>query len=162
MALDTLMNPQQVLNLMYNRLRNAYSLVSNAHAGDVETDEKILKEIDAISALSENLDTSFIRRVANDASLDAKSHASLHKLHELMEEMEKDKRASRRNQARLFRSARKLRRHIGIQMWKTKNVRVQQEHKLTSDVKKKEEQARKIEKGLKQDKGELKKLKEAA
>ncbi|MDO8480596.1 MAG: hypothetical protein Q7S65_02135 [Nanoarchaeota archaeon] len=163
MALDTLMNPQQALNLLYNRLRNAYGIVTSAKPGDADADEKLLKEVDAISALSENLDTTFIRKVANDASLDAKSHAALHKLHELMVEMEKDKRASRRNQARLFRSARKLRRHIGIQAWKVRTTQHPADpRKLTADIKKKEVAARKIQKDLTQEKEQLKKLKKAA
>lgn len=158
MALDTLMSLQQALNVMYTRLREAYRIASNARPGDVEADERLLREVDAISALSENLDTAFIRRVANDASLDAKSHAALHKLHELMVEMVKNKRASRRNQTRLIRSAKRLRRRIGIQSWKTKSEKKKVERRLEADVKKKEDAARKIKEGLKLDKDQLKKL----
>ena len=159
MALDTLMSIQQALNSRYMRLRSAYNLASSARPGDAEADEKLLKEIDAISALSENLDTAFIRKVANDASLDARSHSALHRLHELMKEMAEDKRLSKRNQGRLRRSAVRLRRHIGLQAWKTRSAKEKEARRLTADVKKKEDAARKIQKGLSLDKEQLKKLK---
>lgn len=121
-TVDTVLSPREVLNRLYERLRNAYSRVLSAAPGDVGADEKIMVEIEAMELLIQKLNYSFIKKVRNDASIDADSHEKLKEIEKLLEEIASGKKVTLRQDHFLYRTAKHMRNVVRGKANKTKKV----------------------------------------
>jgi hypothetical protein len=144
-TVDTALRPREVLNRLYSRLRAAYAKVLSAKPGDVDADERIFEDIEAIELLAQKLNFSFIKKLRDDADIDANSHEKLKELEKLLEEIAAGKRTSVRQDHFIYRTAKHLRRVVKGQAAKSKYKGVKELARVKKDRKelvKKEREAK--------------------
>jgi len=157
-TIETALTLREALNRLYFRMRDAYRVVLAAKPGDPEADRKILVHIEGMEELLSKIDFSFVRKVLNDANVDAQSHELLEKLHLLMKDMEQGKRKTTHKQHLLYRKAKEIKKKLGRRARSAKKQKDKHIKKVTKDVKKKEGTIRTLQKDVTSKKQQLKKV----
>jgi hypothetical protein len=109
---ETALNPREALNLLYLKLRNAYSKVASAKPGDVKADKEIIQEVDMMENIMQKLDFGLIRKLRDDASIDSNKFTELQELERLLNEIVLGKKITLRKDHYLYRTAKRIRNSV--------------------------------------------------
>lgn len=132
-TVDTALSPREVLNRLYQRLRSAYGKVLAARPGDVLADKAIIPDIEAIEILVQKLNYSFIKKLRDDANIDANSYEKLKELEKLLEEIVTGKKTTIRQNHFVYRTAKHLRNVVKGKVRKTKGAGLKQLAKVKKE-----------------------------
>ena len=107
-TVETALSPAEILRRLYGRLRAAYDKLQAARPGDVEADEIIINEIEAIESLVFKLNFSFIRKLRDDAGLEKGKYEELARLEGMLDKIFRGKMDSIRSDNYLGKIARNI------------------------------------------------------
>ncbi len=117
---DTVLSPRELLDRMYERLRNAYGKVLSAQPGSVETDEQIVSELEALEALMQKLDISILRKLQSDTARNRGSFEKMQEMEKIVDDIINGKKEGIRKEHYIYRTAKRLKGFVKSEKSKTK------------------------------------------
>jgi hypothetical protein len=132
---ETVLSPREVLNRMYERIKSAYSKVLSAQAGDVNADKQMIAEIEMIDLLAQKLSFSFLKKLRDDATVDANSFEKLKELENLLNDMITSKKKERYQNHYIYHCAKRWRNAVRGEANRTKNKGIKQLNKVNKEEK---------------------------
>ncbi|MBD3163964.1 hypothetical protein GF323_02080 [Candidatus Woesearchaeota archaeon] len=134
-TVDTALSPREILNRIYSSLRSAYSKVLSARPGDVKADESMAADINTMEKMQQKLSYSFVRKLKDDANVDAKSFEKLKELERLLEEIVSEKKTAIRQEHYVYRIAKRLRNVVKGKARKTRKQGIRELSRVRKEKK---------------------------